>query len=218
MPLLIGKDSSVSVMWQYLYRGVYWPSLGSHDGHLGGGTALWDVKGTGRRAAGVPAPRRTSRDGVMVYSHASGTDTPSLLDDVARFLDLGYKAVRAQAAVRHRQLYSAQGQDLEPAAASLPEVRALVDRGLPGFRPPTSRPSGTGSGSASTSCTTCTLTPNEAAQFGKQVEPYRCWMEDPTPAENQEAFRHIRRHTTTPIAVGEALNSIWDVQHLITRD
>ena len=62
------------------------------------------------------------------------------------------------------------------------------------------------------------LTPNEAAQFGKRVEPYRLfWMEDPTPAENQEAFRHIRRHTTTPIAVGEALNSIWDVQHLITE-
>ena len=42
-------------------------------------------------------------------------------------------------------------------------------------------------------------------------------MEDPTPAENQEAFRLIRQHTTTPIAVGEVFNSIWDVQHLITE-
>ena len=42
-------------------------------------------------------------------------------------------------------------------------------------------------------------------------------MEDPTPAENQESFRLIRQHTTTPIAVGEVLNSIWDVQHLITE-
>ncbi|HSU12236.1 MAG TPA: enolase C-terminal domain-like protein, partial [Pseudonocardia sp.] len=32
-----------------------------------------------------------------------------------------------------------------------------------------------------------------------------------------EAFRLIRQHTTTPIAVGEALSSIWDVQHLITE-
>ena len=37
------------------------------------------------------------------------------------------------------------------------------------------------------------------------------------PAENQEAFRLIRQHTTTPIAVGEVLNSIWDVQQLITE-
>ncbi len=35
----------------------------------------------------------------MVYGHASGTDVPSLLDDVARFRELGYKAIRAQAAV-----------------------------------------------------------------------------------------------------------------------
>jgi mannonate dehydratase len=62
------------------------------------------------------------------------------------------------------------------------------------------------------------LTPIEAARFGKSVEGCRLfWMEDPTPAENQEAFRLIRQHTTTPIAVGEVMNSIWDVQHLITE-
>ena len=62
------------------------------------------------------------------------------------------------------------------------------------------------------------LTPIEAARFGKAVEDYRLfWMEDPTPAENQEAFRLIRQHTTTPIAVGEVLNSIWDCQQLITE-
>jgi mannonate dehydratase len=31
----------------------------------------------------------------------------------------------------------------------------------------------------------------------------------------QEGFRLIRRHTTTPIAVGEVFNSIWDCQQLI---
>ena len=40
-------------------------------------------------------------------------------------------------------------------------------------------------------------------------------MEDATPAENQEAFRHIRRHTTTPLAVGEVFNTIWDCKQLI---
>ncbi|MCZ9340720.1 bifunctional D-altronate/D-mannonate dehydratase, partial [Streptomyces sp. TRM76130] len=62
------------------------------------------------------------------------------------------------------------------------------------------------------------LSPIEAARFGKSVEACRLfWMEDPTPAENQEAFRLIRQHTTTPIAVGEVMNSVWDVQHLITE-
>ena len=40
-------------------------------------------------------------------------------------------------------------------------------------------------------------------------------MEDATPAENQEAFRLIRQHTTTPLAVGEVFNSIWDCKQLI---
>jgi mannonate dehydratase len=40
-------------------------------------------------------------------------------------------------------------------------------------------------------------------------------MEDPTPAENQEAFTLIRRHTTTPLAVGEVFNSLWDAKDLI---
>ncbi|STW06833.1 Starvation sensing protein RspA [Klebsiella grimontii] len=60
------------------------------------------------------------------------------------------------------------------------------------------------------------LTPIEAARFGKSIEDYRLfWMEDPTPAENQECFRLIRQHTVTPIAVGEVFNSIWDCKQLI---
>ncbi|MCW7160608.1 enolase C-terminal domain-like protein [Escherichia coli] len=62
------------------------------------------------------------------------------------------------------------------------------------------------------------LTPIEAARFGKSIEDYRMfWMEDPTPAENQECFRLIRQHTVTPIAVGEVFNSIWDCKQLIER-
>jgi mannonate dehydratase len=40
-------------------------------------------------------------------------------------------------------------------------------------------------------------------------------MEDPTPAELQEGFRLIRQHTTTPIAVGEVFNTVFDCQQLI---
>ena len=40
-------------------------------------------------------------------------------------------------------------------------------------------------------------------------------MEDATPAENQEAFKLIRQHTTTPLAVGEVFNTVWDCKDLI---
>jgi mannonate dehydratase len=60
------------------------------------------------------------------------------------------------------------------------------------------------------------LTPIEAGRLGKDLEPYRpFWLEDATPAENQEAFKLIRQHTTAPLAVGEIFNSIWDCKDLI---
>ena len=60
------------------------------------------------------------------------------------------------------------------------------------------------------------LTPIEAARLGKDLEPYRLfWLEDAVPAENQAAFRLIRQHTTTPLAVGEVFNSVWDCKQLI---
>jgi mannonate dehydratase len=60
------------------------------------------------------------------------------------------------------------------------------------------------------------LTPIEAARVGKDLEPYRpFWIEDPTPADNQDSLRLVRQHTTTPIAIGEIFNSIWDAKQLI---
>ena len=60
------------------------------------------------------------------------------------------------------------------------------------------------------------LTPIEAARLGKSLEPHRLfWLEDPTPAENQEALKLIREHTVTPIAIGEVFNSIHDCREII---
>ena len=62
------------------------------------------------------------------------------------------------------------------------------------------------------------LTAIEAAALGKSLEEFRLfWLEDATPAENQEAFRLIRQHTTTPLAVGEVFNSIFDCKQLIAE-
>lgn len=60
------------------------------------------------------------------------------------------------------------------------------------------------------------LTPVQTAQLGKALESYDLfWLEDCTPAENQEAFRLIRRHTVIPLATGEVFNTVWDYQILI---
>jgi mannonate dehydratase len=62
------------------------------------------------------------------------------------------------------------------------------------------------------------LTPVQAARLGKSLEPFHLfWLEDAVSAELQEGFRLVRRHTTTPLAVGEVFNAIWDAHILITE-
>jgi mannonate dehydratase len=224
VPLLIGRDPArIEDMWQYLYRGAYWrrgpvtmTAIAAVD------TALWDIKG---KVAGLPVYQLLGgrcRDGVLVYSHASGTDVPSLLDDVARFLDLGYRAVRVQAAVPQvAGTYGVRkGEIYEPAASSLPEEQPWSTEAYLGFAPTYLEAvrERFGFDFNLLHYVHHRLSPIEAAQFGKRVEDCRLfWMEDPTPADNPEAFRLIRQHTTTPIAVGEVLTSVWDVHRLITE-
>ncbi|KAA9149127.1 D-galactonate dehydratase family protein [Amycolatopsis acidicola] len=224
VPLLIGRDPArIEDIWQYLYRGAYWrrgpvtmTAIAAVD------TALWDIKG---KVAALPVYQLLggrSRDGVLVYSHASGTDVPSLLDDVARFREEGYQAIRAQAAVPGigGSYGVRKGAVYEPAATALPDEQPWSTEAYLDFAPTYLEAvrEQFGFGFHLLHDVHHRLTPIEAARFGKRVEDCRLfWMEDPTPVENQESFRLIRQHTTTPLAVGEVLSSIWDVQYLITE-
>ncbi|MBT0768265.1 D-galactonate dehydratase family protein [Kineosporia sp. J2-2] len=223
VPLLIGRDPArIEDIWQYLYKGAYWrrgpvtmTAIAAVD------MALWDIKG---KVANLPVYQLLggrSRDGVLVYSHASGTDVPSLLDDVARFRDLGYQAIRAQTAVPGigGSYGVRKGVVYEPASTSLPDEQPWSTEAYLDFAPTylAAVREKFGFGFHLLHDVHHRLTPIEAGRFGRAVEDLRLfWMEDPTPAENQEAFRLIRQHTTTPIATGEVLNSIWDVKDLIT--
>ncbi len=61
-------------------------------------------------------------------------------------------------------------------------------------------------------------TPIEAARLAKELEPFHLfWLEDPVSGELQEGLKLIRQHSTTPIAIGEVFNSIYDYTTLITN-
>jgi mannonate dehydratase len=224
IPLIIGKDPArIEDMWQYLYKGAYWrrgpvtmTAISAVD------TALWDIKG---KMANLPVYQLLggrSREGAMVYGHASGNDTAELLDDVARYKEAGYLAIRAQAAVPGigGSYGVRKGKVYEPAASSLAEEQPWDTESYLRFAPTYLDAIREKHGFEFHLLHDVhhRLTPIEAARFGKRVESAQLfWIEDPTPAENQDSFRLIRQHTTTPLAVGEVMNSIWDVQHLITE-
>lgn len=226
-PLLVGRDSGrINDIWQYLYRGAYWrrgpvtmTAIAAVD------CALWDVLG---KRVGKPVHQLlggAARDGVMVYGHASGQSVDDLLDSVGGFLDQGYRAVRVQAAVPGLEStyglhHPGTGHTYEPADAAVPTDNVWHTPAYLDFAPRMMKAvrERFGYGFHLLHDVHHRLSPLEAAQLGRSLEPYRMfWIEDPTPAEDQEAFRTIRQHTTTPLAVGEVFNTIWDCQYLITE-
>ncbi|WP_022886635.1 D-mannonate dehydratase ManD [Glaciibacter superstes] len=231
VPLLIGRDpQNIEDTWQYLYRGAYWrrgpvtmAAIAAVD------VALWDIKG---KVTGQPVYQLlggASRVGALAYGHASGSDLPSLFTSIQNHLDQGFKAIRVQTGVPGLgQVYGVatnqlpgERYDYEPAKRTevpteeewdsaaylnhIPTIFAAVREefgyGIPLLHDGHHR-----------------LTPNEAAILGKSLEPYRLfWLEDCTPGENQESLRRVRAQTTTPLAIGEVFNTVYDYQTLITE-
>jgi len=222
LPLLEGRDARrIEDIWQFLYKGAYWrrgpvtmSAIAAVD------TALWDIKG---KMLGSPVYQLlggASRDAVMVYGHASGATIEATVAAAGGFIAQGYKAVRAQCAVPglERVYGVAAGRAYEPAERGpLPETVWSSERYLETVAPLFERLRREfGSAPHLLHDVHHRLRPIEAARLGRALEPYRLfWMEDPTPAENQESFRLIRQHTTTPLAVGEVFNTIHDCRQLI---
>ncbi len=224
-PALIGRDArNIEDIWQYLYKGAYWrrgpvtmSAIAAVD------MALWDLAG---KRLGVPVHEllggRSRRD-VMVYGHANGQTIEDTLEAVARYLDLGYKAIRAQCGVPGLgKAYGVGRGELhyEPAEPGLaPEHEWSTERYLevaPELFARLRQEFGTEVHLLHDAHHR--LTPTEAGWLGQRLEPHRLfWLEDAVPAENQDLFRQLRAHTTTPLAVGEVFNSVFDLHTLVTE-
>jgi mannonate dehydratase len=222
-PALIGMDPRrIEDIWQFLYRGAYWRrgpvtmrAIAAVD------VALWDIKS---KMAGMPLYQLLggrSRDRVMVYGHANGGDIAETVDAVGHYIDLGYQAIRAQTGVPGiKDAYGVGRGKLyyEPADAAVPSVTSWDTRKALNYVPKlfeTLRKT-YGFDHHLLHDGHHRYTPQEAANLGRLLEPYQLfWLEDATPAENQESFRLVRQHTVTPLAVGEIFNSIWDAKDLI---
>ncbi len=140
IPCLIGRDPrQIEDIWQYLYRGAYWrrgPVTMSAVSAVD--TALWDIKAKMANMPLYDLLGGKSREGVMVYGHANGGDLSETVEAVGRYIDMGYKAIRAQSGIPGiKDAYGVGRGKLfyEPADAALPSETVWDTPKYLGFAP-----------------------------------------------------------------------------------
>lgn len=210
--LLIRRDPQrIEDTWHLIYRQGYWrggpifmAALAAID------IALWDIKG---KQAGLPVYQLLggkARDGVTVYSHASGRDPVEAEDSVRALMEKGFKVIRAQmggyggAGVIGQQPPVSPGTpgtsiyEPTPNVLSVPKLFAHLRDKL-------------GMELELLHDLHEQLDPIQAARVAKALEPYRLFfLEDPLMPEHRESWPLVRQASTTPLAIGEILTSRWD--------
>lgn len=226
LPCLIGRDPfDIEDIWQYSYKGAYWrrgpvtmAAIGAID------VALWDIKGKALQTPVYNLLGGKSRQKLLCYTHANGRDIAEALDKVSELMSKGYQAVRVQSGVPGlEQIYGIgkKGIAYEPAIRGNLPMEETWDtakylRHVPKLM--ASVREHVGDALHLLHDSHHRLTPIEAARLGKELEPFNLfWLEDTVTTELQESFRMIRHHTTTPLAVGEVFNTIFDCHQLLSE-
>jgi L-alanine-DL-glutamate epimerase-like enolase superfamily enzyme len=199
--MLIGEDPTrIEHLWQYLYRGYFYPpgreklhALGALD------LALWDIKG---KALGVPVYELLgglTRDHVECYS--TGFPRHGTIGETARAcVQSGFRAFRMA-------VDEARNDTFEPHAAvretaeQCRQVREAIGKDKDWAIDFHTR-----------------LDMSDAVTLAALIEPLAPYfIEDPLRSENLSIYKDLRGRVRVPIAVGEQLGSRWDSNELIEK-
>lgn len=225
IPALIGKDPrNTEDIWHYFYRGSYWKrgsvtmaAISAID------MALWDIKSKVLNTPLYNLLGGKSREKILVYAHANGKDLNDTLEKVSMEKDKGFIAIRIQSGVPGIPDTYGVSKDTrfyEPAHKGLPQEEYWETSKYLNFAPKLFEKVRTTFGEdihllhdVHHRCT-----PIEATRLAKELEPFHLfWLEDPVSGELQEGLRLIRKQSSTPIAIGEVFNSVYDYTTLVTE-
>lgn len=225
-PLLLDKAvGPVEDIWHTCYNSSYWrndPVL--NNAMSGVDQALWDIQG---RMAGLPVYQLLGgkvREAAECYAHAGGDEIAQVVESAKALQRQGFRHIRVQVGVPNQAAYSSgggrtYGGGKAPTAGgstgalhggAMFEPAAYIRRTLRMLEKVREE---LGGEVELLHDTHERITPTQALQFAKDVERFRLFfLEDVVSPENLGWYRHIRRQTTTPLAMGELFNNPqeWD--------
>jgi mannonate dehydratase len=241
-PFLIGKNPlDIEDIWQSAFLSSYWrngPVL--NNGISGVDMALWDILG---KRAGVPVYQLFGgkcRKAVDTYRHASGRSMEDVAEQVAGYMEQGYRHVRVQMAVPGLSTYGAGGGGRRGGGGrdAGGSQRGGADGGRRGGREGAQRERVWEPRPYVLSVvklfehlrakfedkvellhdTHERVPPILGIQLAKDLEQYRpFFLEDPVSPEDIGYFRNLRQQTSTPIAMGELFNSPHEWTGLVSE-
>lgn len=199
--MLIGEDPTrIEHLWQYLYRGYFYPpgreklhALGALD------LALWDIKG---KALGVPVYELLgglTRNHIECYS--TGYPSKGTLGETARAcVESGFRAFRMAVGDTQHEVFDAR-TSVRETAAQCREVREAIGKDKDWAIDFHTR-----------------LDLSDAVSLSGLIEPLAPYfVEDPLRSENLAIYQDLRGRVKVPLAVGEQFGSRWDINELIER-
>jgi mannonate dehydratase len=217
-PLVIGRHpADIEDLTRMVHYSSYWrggPVLGSALSGLD--MALWDIAG---KRAGMPVYELLGgrvRGAARVYRHASGSTVEDVLTQARSYLDDGYTYIRLQVGQPGLGTYGAPGTrdaypghphpdgwDVRHYLRTTPQLfgqaRAELGDEVELLHDVHSR-----------------LTPKEAVDLARALEPYRLYfLEDPIAPEFYDRLPEVRAASPVPLAVGELVSNPTDAVRLV---
>jgi mannonate dehydratase len=219
-PFWTGKDADrIEDLWQSTNVRTYWRNSTIQNNVLSAlDMALWDIKG---KRAGMPVYDLIGgkvRDAVPIYAHADGRDREQVVENVKKYMDEGYRHVRAQMGgyggggmipagegSRPHDGFKGVAFDEDVYIEVIPKlfeyIRVKLGTEVKLLHDVHEHP-----------------TPAGAVELAKRLEPYHMFfVEDILAPEQIDWFRRIKQVCTTPMAMGELFTSPREYVPLISE-
>lgn len=195
---IIGRNPfEIERIWQELHRSFF--RGGPINGTIVSGIemALWDIKGKTLNVPIYELLGGAARDRIMVYSWIGGDRPSDVVKEAIDRRDRGFKAIKMNATeeLHYIDSFTKVQEVVDRVKAIRDAVGFDLSIGVD-FHGRVHKPM--------------------AKVLAKELEPYKLmFLEEVVLPENEEAFREVANHVSTPLATGERLYTRWQFKNLI---